>query len=184
MTRAKPLRHTATQPTAFDTATMDLHASRSSRTYAMPERSDHLDFYIRDQTSRPAITDAHKHEYFQIQINLGGDTQQYIGEVVRPFPRGAVALILPHRVHRIPHPEESRFIVVNFSFEFLLGRRLPVEEEAGAIRNEPVFAPFLLQERMDFMLSEPQIAEVESLTAHMLVLDRQRQFGDTILLRA
>ena len=55
----------------------------SVRTYAMVERSNHLDFDIRDQGGRAPLTHPHKHEYFQIQLNLGGDTQQHIGGAVR-----------------------------------------------------------------------------------------------------
>src|SRR5258708_16867883 len=89
-------------------------ASEPTRTYGMPERSDRLDFYIRDQTTRPAITEPHRHDYFQIQINLGGDTGQRIGGPTRPFPPGAGPVILPYRLHLLPHPQESRFMVVNF----------------------------------------------------------------------
>ena len=98
---------------------MSAFAKRTSRTYAMPERSDRLDFYVRDQTLRSAITEPHKHDYFQIQINLGGDTKQQIDDVTRPFPTGSVAFIAPHRVHMIPHPEHSRFTVINFALDFL-----------------------------------------------------------------
>lgn len=87
----------------------------ASRTYAMPERSDRLDFYIRDQASRPAIEEPHKHEYSQIQMNLGGDTEQHISGVCKPFPAGAVAFILPHRLHLIPDPAHSRFMIINFT---------------------------------------------------------------------
>jgi AraC-like DNA-binding protein len=158
----------------------------TSRTYAMPERSDHLDFYIRDQTARSPITESHKHDYFQIQINLGGDTHQEIGDTVRPFPHKAIAFVLPHRVHRIPHPAQSRFLVLNFSLDFLLGRRPSGDTSKASIAetaNEPMLAPFLLQEQMDFLLNDTQIAEVETLAQRMIELDQHRQFGDTVLLR-
>ncbi len=89
------------------------------RTYAMVERSDHLDFDIRDQAGRAPLTHPHKHEYFQIQVNLQGDTQQHIGGAVRPFRARTLTFILPHRVHQIPHPPDSNFMVVNFSQRFL-----------------------------------------------------------------
>ena len=43
-------------------------------TFGMEQRSDHGDFYIRDKQARRATTTPHRHGYFQIQINLGGDT--------------------------------------------------------------------------------------------------------------
>ena len=95
------------------------HPSRI-QTYGMQQRSDRMDFYIRDKSARPALTAPHRHEYFQIQINLGGDTVQHIGGAVRPFPRNTLAFILPHRLHVIPHPEDGNFVLINFSQEFLL----------------------------------------------------------------
>lgn len=89
-------------------------------TYGMQQRSDRHDFYIRDKRGRAALTSPHRHEYFQIQINLGGDTVQHIGGAVRPFPRKAMAFILPHRLHLIPHPDDGDFILINFSQEFFL----------------------------------------------------------------
>jgi len=89
-------------------------------TYGMEQRSDRPDFYIRDKRGRAALTSPHRHEYFQIQINLGGDTVQHIGGAVRPFPHKALAFILPHRLHVIPHPEDGEFMLINFSQAFFL----------------------------------------------------------------
>jgi len=158
-----------------------------SRTYAMPERSDRLDFYIRDQASRPAIEEPHKHEYFQIQINLGGDTEQHIGGVRRPFPAGAVAFILPHRLHLIPHPEHSRFIVINFTQAFLHantdGIADPLDLEDVSITQAPELAPFRLQEYIDFVLEAADLAEIEPVLSRMLEVNETRRFGSTALLR-
>ncbi|ASW03299.1 AraC family transcriptional regulator (plasmid) [Paraburkholderia aromaticivorans] len=164
-------------------------ASRAevSRTYAMPERSDRLDFYIRDQGSRSAIEEPHKHEYFQIQINLGGDTEQHIGGVRRPFPAGAIAFILPHRLHLIPHPAHSRFIVINFTQAFLRadtsGIADPLDLEDVPLTQAPELAPFRLQEHIDFILEDADLAEIEPLLARMLKVNETRRFGATTLLR-
>jgi len=158
-----------------------------SRTYAMPERSDRLDFYIRDQDSRPAIEEPHKHEYFQIQINLGGDTEQHIGGVRRPFPAGAVAFILPHRLHLIPHPARSRFIIINFTQAFLRantdGIADPLDLEDVPIAQAPELAPFRLQEYLDFILTRDELAEIEPLLSRMRAVNQTRRFGATALLR-
>lgn len=158
-----------------------------SRTYAMPERSNRLDFYIRDQTSRPAIEEPHKHEYLQIQINLGGDTEQQIGGVRRPFPAGAVAFILPHRLHLIPHPVHSRFIVINFTPEFLntntAGIADPLDLEDVPIMQAPELAPFRFQEHVDFVLRDADFIEVRRILSRMLELDETRGFGAATLLR-
>ncbi len=158
-----------------------------SRTYAMPERSDRLDFYIRNQDSRPAIEEPHKHEYFQIQINLGGDTEQHIGGVCRPFPAGAIAFILPHRLHLIPHPAHARFIVINFTQAFLRantdGIVDPLDLEDVPIAQAPELAPFRLQEYIDFILAEAELAEIEPILSRMLEVNETRRFGATVRLR-
>ena len=93
---------------------------REVPTYVMQQRSELMDFHIRDRRGRPAETAPHRHEYFQVQINLGGDTVQHIGSVQRPFKRNTLAFILPHRVHVVPHPADSDFVVINVSQTFLL----------------------------------------------------------------
>ena len=125
------------------------------RLYGMPERSDRLDFYIRDQASRQAITEPHRHAYFQIQFNLGGDTAQRIGGVTRPFPRGALAFVLPHREHLIPHPEGAHFIVINFSQAFLRADLDvdPLDLEDVPAHRFPELTPFRFQEHLDFILT-------------------------------
>ena len=166
---------------------MNSIARRASRTYAMPERSDRLDFYIRDQTLRSAITEPHKHDYFQIQINLGGDTQQHIGDATRPFPTGAIAFIAPHRAHMIPHPAQSRFIVINFALDFL-GLDLDAYDGRIDLNNVPVarfpeLAPFRFQGELDFRLAPADLAEVERVARVMMGIDSARGFGAVSRLR-
>lgn len=162
-------------------------ARRASRTYAMPERSDRLDFYIRDQTLRTAITEPHKHDYFQIQINLGGDTQQHIGDATRPFPTGAIAFIAPHLAHMIPHPVQSRFIVINFALDFL-GLDLDAYDGRFDLNNVPIarfpeLAPFRFQGELDFKLAPADLAEVERVARIMMDIDSARGFGAVSRLR-
>jgi AraC-like DNA-binding protein len=166
---------------------MNALSKRASRTYAMPERSDRLDFYIRDQTLRSAITEPHKHDYFQIQINLGGDTEQHIGDVTRAFPKGAIAFIGPHVQHMIPHPAHSRFIVINFALDFL---GLDVDAVNGRIDlgkipvvRFPELAPFRFQGEADFKFEGEDLAEVERIVLVMMEIDKARGFGATSRLR-
>ncbi|VWD59950.1 response regulator receiver protein [Burkholderia lata] len=155
------------------------------RLYGMPERSDRLDFYIRDQASRQAITEPHRHAYFQIQFNLGGDTEQRIGGVTRPFPRGALAFVLPHREHLIPHPEGAHFIVINFSQAFLRADLDvdPLDLEDVPAHRFPELTPFRFQEHLDFILTGDTYDEARRLALCMLDTDRVRTFGSTTLLR-
>ncbi|WP_376739176.1 helix-turn-helix transcriptional regulator [Pseudomonas fluorescens] len=154
-------------------------------TYEMRQRSDHADFYIRDQLGRPALTSAHKHDYFQIQLNLGGDTRQHIGGAVRSFPTRAVAFILPHRLHLIPHPRDSQFVLINFTQQFLLPQLScdALDLEDASVELYPELAPFLFQEHLDFILNEAGFEEAVGLLTAMQKYDAQRGFGATARLR-
>ncbi len=122
------------------------------RTYAMAERSRHLDFDIRDQSGRAPLTQPHKHEYFQIQVSLEGATQHHVGGTVRPFTPGTLSFVLPHRMHLVPHPPGTRWLVVNFSQRFLWPdlRVDPLDLEDVPLALAPELAPFQFQEHLDF----------------------------------
>lgn len=148
-------------------------------TFAMQQRSERPDFYIRDKLGGATATTPHRHEYFQIQFNLGGDTVQHIGNVQRPFPRRTLAFILPHRVHLIPHPEDGEFIVINFDQNFLLPHLAcsPLDLEDVSITQAPELSPFRFQEHLDFILDAEQFAETRALIERMRKLDSSRAFG-------
>ncbi|HEX8593684.1 MAG TPA: helix-turn-helix transcriptional regulator [Pseudomonas sp.] len=154
-------------------------------TYGMQQRSERADFYIRDKHGRSAETGPHRHEYFQIQINLGGDTVQHIGGVIRPFPRNALAFILPHKLHLIPHPTDGNFLLINFAQTFLLPQLQcdPLDLEDVPIALAPELSPFRFQESLDFILEEADFEEIEALLKHMRRLDQQRQFGTREILK-
>jgi AraC-like DNA-binding protein len=151
----------------------------------MQQRSDRADFYIRDKSARPPLTTPHRHEYFQIQINLGGDTVQHIGGAIRPFPRKTLAFILPHRLHVIPHPGDGNFVLINFSQEFFLQHLPcdPMDLEDISLAEAPELAPFRFQEHIDFELGDEDFAEVEGLLQKMRELDQNRQLGTGLMLK-
>jgi AraC-like DNA-binding protein len=155
------------------------------QTYGMQQRSDRMDFYIRDKSARPALTSPHRHEYFQIQINLGGDTVQHIGGAIRPFPRNTLAFILPHRLHVIPHPADGNFVLINFSQEFLLHHLQcdPMDLEDVSLVEAPELAPFRFQEHLDFILEDADFAQVTALLEQMREADQARQLGSGSILR-
>jgi AraC-like DNA-binding protein len=171
----------------FEPATQVSAMANPSRiqTYGMQQRSDRMDFYIRDKSARPALTAPHRHEYFQIQINLGGDTVQHIGGAIRPFPRNTLAFILPHRLHVIPHPEDGNFVLINFSQEFLLQHLQcdPMDLEDVSLAEAPELAPFRFQEHLDFILDDADFADVTALLTQMRELDQTRQLGSGSILR-
>lgn len=151
----------------------------------MSERSDRLDFYIRDQAERPALTQPHRHEYFQIQVNCGGDTVQHIGGAVRPFARGTLAFILPQRLHLIPHPDDGCFVVVNFSQHFLRPDLDcdPLDLEDVSLGQVPELAPFRFQEYLDFHVPDPAFGDVMALLDRMREANRARRLGSAEYLR-
>lgn len=161
--------------------------ARSSRipTYDMQQRSAHPDFFIRGKSERFATTTPHRHEYFQIQINLGGDTVQHIGGAIRPFPRKALAFVLPHRMHVIPHPADGNFVLVNFTQDFLLRnvRCDPMDLEDVPLEEAPELSPFRFQEYLDFVLDDAGFDEVERLLAKMQSADQARKLGSGLELK-
>ena len=110
------------------------------------------DFGIHDERVVTRIEQAHRHEYFQVQLNLAGRTTQYIGATERQLEAGSLSFVLPYRVHRVPHPAGSRFYVLNFNQRFLRPELDvdPLDLEDVPLERAPELAPFLFQEFMDF----------------------------------
>ncbi len=154
-------------------------------TYGMQQRSQRDDFFIREKSDRLATTMPHRHEYFQIQINLGGDTVQHIGGAVRPFVQRTLAFILPHRLHVIAHPADGNFVLINFTQEFLLPHLAcdPLDLEDVAMAVAPELSPFQFQEHLDFTLGEADFAEVALLLAQMRALEPTRHLGSGLVLK-
>lgn len=155
------------------------------KTYGMSERADHLDFDIRSQLVRPPLVRPHRHEYFQIQISLQGDTEQNVAGTVRPFRRGYLSFILPYRVHVIPHPEGSRYVIINMSQQFLRpGLDVdPLDLEDVPLTRAPELAPFLFQEYADFCFAEDEFIEVEALLEKLAFENTNRRFGSIEIIR-
>lgn len=139
------------------------------RTYTLPERAAVPDFTIRDERSVTRIATAHRHEYFQIQLNLAGRTEQHIGATVRPLLPGSLSFVLPYRVHRVPHPPGSRFYVLSFTQRFLRPELQvdPLDLEEVPLERAPELAPFLYQEFADFRLAGPVLRQARAACERM-----------------
>jgi AraC-like DNA-binding protein len=124
------------------------------RTYSAAERARHGDFWIRDESRASLSGQVHRHEFFQIQFNIGGRTRHYIGSTERWLEPGSIAFILPYRVHLGGWPAGSRFYVINFQPHFLFSHldADPLELDMIPLQRAPSLAPFLFQESMNFKL--------------------------------
>jgi AraC-like DNA-binding protein len=151
----------------------------------MAERASHLEFDIRDQAARAPLTRPHRHEYFQILITLDGSAQQTIGGSVRPVQPGTLTYVLPYRVHLVPLPEGSRFVVINFSQRFLRPDLDvdPLDLEDVPVSRVPELAPFLYQEHLDFVLSGADWDEAQAMLQQMCKENAERRFGSLEILR-
>ena len=158
---------------------------RDIRTYGMSERADHPDFDIRDQDVRRALTQPHRHEYFQIQVSLAGETRQSVGGSVRPFRRGSLSFILPYRVHLIPHPAGSRYVLINMAQRFLRPDLDvdPLDLEDVPLSRAPELAPFLFQEYLDYAFEGDEFTEILSLIDRLRAENTARRFGSVELIR-
>src|SRR5688572_27565862 len=160
--------------------------SRAIKTYSLSERAIGQDFGIHDERSVTRIGEAHRHEYFQIQLNLDGSTRHHIGATVRPFEPGSVSFVLPYRVHRVPHPAGSRFYVLSFN-QRMLRPELdvdPLDLEDVALERAPELAPFRFQEFLDFRLEGDELKFAAEACARMADENASRRFCSLEIIRA
>lgn len=148
------------------------------RTYTLSERAAGPDFGIRDERSVTRIAAAHRHEYFQIQLNVAGRTEQHIGATVRPLLPGSLSFVLPYRVHHVPHPAGSRFYVLSFTQRFLRPELDvdPLDLEDVPLERAPELAPFLYQEFADFRLSGAALKQARAACERMSAEAAERRY--------
>jgi AraC-like DNA-binding protein len=160
--------------------------TRSIKTYSLAERAMSPDFGIHDEKRVTRIEHAHRHEYFQVQVNIAGVTQHHIGATVRPLGPGDFSFVLPYRVHRVPHPLGSRFYVISFSQRFLRPELDvdPLDLEDVPLARAPELAPFLFQEFMDFHLDGAEWKLALQLCSRMVREDARRRFCSLEIIRA
>lgn len=146
----------------------------------------HSAFWIRDQATAIGQPPLHKHEYFQIYVNLAGRTEHVLGAAVRPILPGTVSFIMPLRVHCVRHVESAEFFVINFRRDFLRpeSRVDLLELEDVSIDDMPELAPFLYQEHLDFELDTGDLAEVRQLCLRMQAEHRRGGFYAAEFIRA
>ena len=159
--------------------------TRVIKTYSLAERSTSPDFGIHDEKRVTRIEQPHRHEYFQIQLNLAGRTRHHIGATERLLAPGYLSFVLPYRVHRVPHPPGSRFFVINFQQRFLRPDLDvdPLDLEDVPLERAPELAPFLFQEFMDFRLAGEDLDSARTACRRMAAENARRRFCSSEIIR-
>ena len=150
------------------------------RTYRMLDRSDRLDFEIRDHTVRPPVITPHRHEFFQIEANVRGEAHHVIGGKRCQYPARSLLFILPYRVHYAAHElGDPDYYVINFATNFL--RRdldlSPLEMEEASIAEYPELTPFLYEGHVDFVFNEADFEYILGVLRRLHELHHHRTLG-------
>jgi len=159
--------------------------TRTIRTYTLAERSMGPEFGIHDEKRATRIEQPHRHEYFQVQVNLAGRARHHIGAAERLLAPGILSFVLPYRVHRVPHPPGSRFFVINFQQRFLRPDLEvdPLDLEDVPLDRAPELAPFLFQEFMDFRLAGRDLDAARAACLRMAAESARRRLWSAAAIR-
>jgi AraC-like DNA-binding protein len=164
---------------------MKIGSNRTIATYSLAQRAMGPDFGIHDERRVTRIEQSHRHEYFQIQVNLAGRMRHHIGATERMLAPGSLSFVLPYRVHRVSHPPGSRFFVINFQQRFLRPDLDVDPLDIGDVELDraPELAPFLFQEFMDFRLAGRDLALARSACGRMVEENARRRFCSLEIIR-
>lgn len=149
-------------------------------TYRMADRSDRLDFEIRDHTVRPPVMVPHRHEFFQIEANVAGQAHHVLSGKRCIYPPRSLIFILPYRVHYAAHEAGNPdYYVINFANNFLRHDLdlSPLEMEEVSIGEYPELTPFLYEGYIDFVFNEEEFDYIESILQRMVKLHQHRSLG-------
>lgn len=154
--------------------------------YTMSERATHSDFSVRNQDDALPNLQPHRHEYFQIHVQLRGSTTHYIGSATRAVKSGTICFIPPYKLHFIPTVPDSEYYLINTTQLFMLpGLNVdPLDLEDISIEQAPELAPFKYQEYVDFTLNRDDFDTVRNLCRSMLQESAERGPGSIVLCRA
>jgi len=156
-----------------------LKDSAQIKTYQMSERSENLDFEIRDWRIRNPIVTPHRHEFFQIHVNVNGGSKHGIRNVESTYPDNSIIFILPYRVHYSIPAENPDYHIINFNRSFLgpnLTANLFETEELIALEH-PEIIPFLYQGAINFNFSDEQFSYILKLVQQMHQINSMRNMG-------
>lgn len=160
--------------------------TRSIKIYSMPEACDRIGFAIRDQSRVTRTEKPHRHDFFQMRVDLSGEVRHHIGARPRALAAGSVSFVQPYRLHQGGRQADSRFYVINFHHRFLRPDSTldPLCVDEMPLEQAPELAPFLFQEFIDFRLDGEDLRVVSDACARMLTQSRERRFFAVDLIRA
>lgn len=173
------MRSNATPDPEQDPVEVSEIASGSIYTYSMIERSDRLDFDIRDQSVRPPVTKPHRHEFFQIFANQAGQAPHLLGGRRCESVPHSLIFVLPYRVHLAMVEPGSRYQLINFSTQFLRPdfALSPLEMEEASIVQYPELTPFIYQGWFDFVFDADEFSYIETLLQRLQKAHSHRTLG-------
>lgn len=149
------------------------------KTYQMSERSNRLDFEIRTWEVRSPIVTPHRHEFFQIHININGGSRHGIRNRESIYPDKSIIFILPYRVHYSIPADNPNYYIINFSKSFLgshLTNNLFETEELIALEH-PEVLPFLYQGLIDFNFSDQEFSYIITVVERIYLASKEQKLG-------
>ncbi|WP_234814877.1 AraC family transcriptional regulator [Noviherbaspirillum denitrificans] len=154
--------------------------------YTMAERAQRPYFGIHDNTNSLPNPVPHRHEYYQIYVNINGNTTHYLGCGQRPVVPGTLCFIAPFLPHYIRNPDGARFYVINASQDFLFPALEfdPLEFDPRLVSRAAELGPFLTQDRIDFVFDRDDIVEIETLCEVMKTEAAHDDIASSIFIRS
>jgi len=147
--------------------------------YTMAARAQHANFGIHDQSNCLPNPIAHRHEYFQIYVNVHGETTHFIGGKQQAISPGTVSFIQPFTVHYVPNAADGIFHIVNISKSYLLPALDAdvLELDWVPLARAPELAPFRFQAVLDFRFEPIDMRVLHQLCIKM-ALEAQKFSAD------
>jgi len=159
---------------------------RNITTFRMQAAAEALGFAIRDHSRVTRTEKAHRHDFFQLRLDVKGEADHHIGCRRRVLTAGSISFVSPYRIHRGGRGASSQFYVINFHHRFLRpGLAIdPSCADSWPFTNAPELLPFAFQEFINFQLDGEELAIAHDACRSMLDQYRSRRVFSHELLRA
>jgi AraC-like DNA-binding protein len=155
-------------------------------TFRMPAPAEAFGFAIRDEARATRTEQPHRHDFFQLRLDVAGGADHHIGARRRLLMAGSMSFVAPYRIHRGGRRSDSRFYVINFHHRFLRPG-LGVDGwtlQAMPLQRAPELAPFAFQEFIDFRLEGEDMRRAREACDAMLEQCRRPRLCSADLVRA